>query len=76
MGASAAKEKGVVVLIPHVYGRAKLDGCILGKNTKIGTKAELSRCVTQAGYEVDAGGMKRPSSTSSSIDVQLRDVSE
>ncbi len=36
--------------------RAKLDGCILGKNTKVGTKAELSRCVTQAGYEVDAGG--------------------
>ncbi|KAG6897400.1 hypothetical protein C0992_001906 [Termitomyces sp. T32_za158] len=34
---------------------AKLEGCILGKNTKIGTKAELSRCVTQAGYEVGAG---------------------
>ena len=36
--------------------RVKLDGCILGANTKVGTKAELSRVVTQAGYEVDAGG--------------------
>ena len=36
---------------------AKLDGCILGKNTKIGVKAELVRCVTQAGYEVEAGGV-------------------
>lgn len=33
-----------------------MDGCILGKNTKVGEKSELSRCVTQAGYEVDAGG--------------------
>lgn len=36
--------------------RAKLDGCILGKGTKIGGKAELKQCITQAGYEVDAGG--------------------
>ena len=35
---------------------AKLDGCILGKNTKIGAKAELTKCLTQAGYEVEAGG--------------------
>jgi len=28
---------------------------VLGKNTKIGLKAELFRCVTQAGYEVSAG---------------------
>lgn len=39
-----------------IVSRAKLDGCILGINTKVGAKAELSRCVTQAGYEVDAGG--------------------
>lgn len=36
--------------------RAKLEGCILGGSTKVGAKAELSRCVTQAGFEVDAGG--------------------
>ena len=35
---------------------AKLEGCILGKNTKIGAKADLSKCVTQAGYEVAAAG--------------------
>lgn len=34
---------------------AKLEGCILGKNTQVGQKAELTRCVTQAGYEVAAG---------------------
>ncbi|TFY60192.1 hypothetical protein EVG20_g7506 [Dentipellis fragilis] len=38
---------------------AKLDGCILGLNTKVGAKAELARCLTQAGYEVDAGGVHR-----------------
>lgn len=38
--------------------RVKLDGCILGKDTKIGAKAELVRCLTQAGYEVDAGGKR------------------
>ena len=36
--------------------RAKLDGSILGKNTKVGTKSELIRCITQAGYEVVPGG--------------------
>jgi len=35
---------------------AKLEGCILGRNTKVGAKAELVRSLTQAGYEVDAGG--------------------
>ncbi|PPQ99720.1 hypothetical protein CVT24_009703 [Panaeolus cyanescens] len=35
-------------------GEAKLDGCILGKSTQVGRKAELVRCVTQAGYEVAA----------------------
>jgi translation initiation factor eIF-2B subunit gamma len=39
----------------RVY-RAKLEGCILGGNTKVGAKAELSKCVTQAGFEADAGG--------------------
>jgi len=36
--------------------RAKLEGCILGGSTKVGAKAELSKCVTQAGFGVDAGG--------------------
>ena len=36
--------------------RAKLEGCILGGSTKVGAKADLSKCVTQAGFEVDAGG--------------------
>jgi len=35
---------------------AKLEGCILGRNTKVGAKAELVRTVTQAGYDIDAGG--------------------
>jgi translation initiation factor eIF-2B subunit gamma len=35
---------------------AKLEACILGRNTKVGAKAELLRSLTQAGYEVDAGG--------------------
>jgi hypothetical protein len=39
----------------------KLDGCILGTNTKVGAKAELSRCVTQAGYEVGIGGKNQSS---------------
>ncbi|KAJ6557193.1 UDP-3-O-glucosamine N-acyltransferase [Mycena sp. CBHHK59/15] len=45
------------VLLDHcvVEDGAKLDGSILGKNTKVGAKAELVRCVTQAGYEVNAG---------------------
>ncbi|KAF7792278.1 hypothetical protein EIP86_003314 [Pleurotus ostreatoroseus] len=45
------------VILDHcvISDGVKLDGCILGANTKVGTKAELSRVVTQAGYEVDAG---------------------
>lgn len=44
-------------VVPHLFCyRAKLEGCILGKSTKVGAKAELSRCVTQAGYQVDVGG--------------------
>jgi hypothetical protein len=27
-------------------------------NSKVGAKAELSRCVTQGSYEIDAGGNK------------------
>lgn len=38
------------------FYRAKLEGCILGRSTKVGAKAELSKCVTQAGFEADAGG--------------------
>ncbi|KAJ7287648.1 UDP-3-O-glucosamine N-acyltransferase [Mycena rebaudengoi] len=49
----------VIFLSPDVYcslnSSVKLDGSILGKNTKVGAKAELSRCVTQAGYEVNPG---------------------
>ena len=33
---------------------------MLGGGTKVGPKAELSRCVTQAGFEVDAGGVFSP----------------
>lgn len=36
--------------------RAKLEGCILGKNTKVGSKADVVRSITQAGYEISAGG--------------------
>ncbi|EJD02568.1 UDP-3-O-glucosamine N-acyltransferase [Fomitiporia mediterranea MF3/22] len=36
---------------------AKLDGCILGKNTRVGVKAEVVKCVTQAGFEVEEGGV-------------------
>ena len=36
--------------------RVKLDNCILGKNTQVGSRAELTRCITQAGYEINAGG--------------------
>ncbi|KAF8831672.1 hypothetical protein HHX47_DHR1000401 [Lentinula edodes] len=48
----------VTFYFPHLTSilfSAKIDGCILGKNTKVGTKAELTRCVTQAGYEVGSG---------------------
>jgi hypothetical protein len=44
------------VLREYLLRRAKLEGCILGGNTKVGAKAELSKCVTQAGFEVDSGG--------------------
>ncbi|TFK54400.1 UDP-3-O-glucosamine N-acyltransferase [Heliocybe sulcata] len=46
------------VLLDHcvIEEGAKLDNCILGKNTKIGSKAGLSWCVTQGGYEVESGG--------------------
>ncbi|KAL0580218.1 Translation initiation factor eIF-2B subunit gamma [Marasmius crinis-equi] len=45
------------VLFDHcvIEDGAKLDGCVLGKNTKVGAKAELTRVVTQAGYEVSPG---------------------
>ncbi|KAJ7733773.1 UDP-3-O-glucosamine N-acyltransferase [Mycena maculata] len=45
------------VLLDHciVEDGAKLEGSILGKNTKVGAKAELVRCVTQPGYEVNTG---------------------
>ncbi|KAH8111547.1 hypothetical protein DFH11DRAFT_1791524 [Phellopilus nigrolimitatus] len=35
----------------------KPDGCILGKNTHVGLHAELVRCITQAGCEVEPGGV-------------------
>ena len=37
------------------FDSAKLDSCILGKNTKVGAKAELVRCITQAGFEIKPG---------------------
>lgn len=42
------------VLLDHcvVEDGAKLEGCVLGKNTKVGSKAQMSKCVTQAGYDV------------------------
>jgi len=42
------------VLLDHcvVSDGAKLEGSILGRNTRVGSKAELVRCVTQGGYEV------------------------
>lgn len=46
----------LVAWLSMIAGSAKLEGCILGKNTKVGAKAELVKCVTQAGYEVNAGG--------------------
>ena len=44
------------LLTESSFYRAKLEGCILGKNTHVGPKAELVRCITQAGYEVEANG--------------------
>ncbi|KAF9227436.1 hypothetical protein BS17DRAFT_747998 [Gyrodon lividus] len=42
------------VLLDHcvVSDGAKLEGSILGRNTTVGGKAELVRCVTQGGYDV------------------------
>jgi len=40
----------------QLVSSAKLEGCILGRNTNVGARAELLRSLTQAGYEVDAGG--------------------
>jgi len=42
------------VLMDHcvIADGAKLDGSILGKNTKVGAKSELIRCVTHPGYEM------------------------
>ena len=53
MGRRPTIVKGVTL---NSYFRAKLEGCILGKNTRVGNKAELTRCVTQAAYEVGSGG--------------------
>ncbi|KAI9509748.1 UDP-3-O-glucosamine N-acyltransferase [Russula earlei] len=46
------------VLLDHcvIEDGAKLEGCILGRNTRVGPKAELVRSLTQAGYDVEAGG--------------------
>ena len=49
-----------IVTLWLTFRRAKLEGCILGGSTKVGPKAELSKCVTQAGFEVDAGGVFSP----------------
>jgi translation initiation factor eIF-2B subunit gamma len=47
---------GCVVLDHCVIGDgSKLDGCLLGQSTKVGAKAELVRCATQAGFEVSPG---------------------
>ncbi|KAF8495847.1 nucleotide-diphospho-sugar transferase [Gautieria morchelliformis] len=45
------------VIMDHVVieDGAKIDGCILSQTTRIGAKAELSKSITQPGYEVDAG---------------------
>ncbi|KIL68986.1 hypothetical protein M378DRAFT_190807 [Amanita muscaria Koide BX008] len=42
------------ILFDHciVEEGARLDSCILGKNSKIGAMSEITRCITQAGYEV------------------------
>ncbi|KIK85029.1 hypothetical protein PAXRUDRAFT_696944 [Paxillus rubicundulus Ve08.2h10] len=42
------------VLLDHcvILDGAKLEGSMLGRNTTVGGKAELVRCVTQGGYEV------------------------
>jgi len=45
------------ILLDHciIEDGVKLDSCILGKNTQVGSKAELTRCITQAGYEINVG---------------------
>ncbi|KAF8894888.1 UDP-3-O-glucosamine N-acyltransferase [Gymnopilus junonius] len=45
------------ILLDHciVEDGTKLENCILGKSTRVGAKAELTKCVTQAGYEVSGG---------------------
>ena len=48
--------KSATLTDAYSLSSAKLEGCILGRNTKVGAKAELVRSLTQAGYEVDAGG--------------------
>jgi hypothetical protein len=37
-------------------------------NTRVGPKAELVRCVTQAGYEIESGGLRILNSPHSMID--------
>lgn len=49
-------KKLFVCLINVNAARAKLENCIFGKNTRIGAKADISKCITQAGYEVRAEG--------------------
>ena len=56
MGTNVRYTCGHASLMTAFLRSAKLEGCILGKNTKIGAKADLSKCVTQAGYEVAAAG--------------------
>ncbi|KIJ49571.1 hypothetical protein M422DRAFT_44915 [Sphaerobolus stellatus SS14] len=34
---------------------AKIEGCIIGRSTRVGAKAELVKSITQHGYEVEAG---------------------
>ena len=47
----------------------------MGKGTKVGEKAELSKCVTQCGYEVAAGGMSPcPSFAHNSLIRQIETV--
>ncbi|TFL06206.1 UDP-3-O-glucosamine N-acyltransferase [Pterulicium gracile] len=45
------------VILDHcvIEDGCKLDNCLLGQSTKVGAKTELSKCVSQPGYEVAAG---------------------
>jgi len=47
------------VIMDHVVieNGAKIDGCILARGTRVGSKAELARSITQPGYEVDSGAI-------------------